>query len=70
MIRRDVAERVFERMGTLFTIDADSIVCHCCMKRSFHPQDIAYRYCGNCHVFLDDMERVIRQSLQASLSSL
>jgi hypothetical protein len=28
-----------------------SIVCPRCRGRSFHPRDIAERYCGYCHAF-------------------
>jgi ribosomal protein L37E len=29
--------------------DQPSIVCPRCGTRSFHPQDIAEKYCGRCH---------------------
>lgn len=31
-----------------------SIACPRCGKTSHHPQDIAQRYCGFCHIFHDD----------------
>ncbi|HEV8189489.1 MAG TPA: hypothetical protein VGP83_17170 [Pyrinomonadaceae bacterium] len=33
------------------------IKCPHCGMISYHPQDIAHRYCGNCHRFHDDIER-------------
>ncbi len=27
------------------------IRCHTCGRVSYHPKDIAERYCGACHVF-------------------
>ena len=29
------------------------IQCLKCGRKSFHPKDIEYKYCGNCHEFLD-----------------
>lgn len=34
-----------------------SIVCPLCGFRSYNPNDIAMRYCGGCHRFLDDVRR-------------
>ena len=34
-----------------------SIQCPTCGKVSYHPQDIANRYCGFCAKFHDEMER-------------
>lgn len=31
-----------------------SFVCPLCSAESFNPNDIAHRYCGRCHVFVDD----------------
>lgn len=28
-----------------------SITCPDCGRTSYHPQDIAYGYCGNCHAY-------------------
>lgn len=33
------------------------ILCLACNRRSFHPQDVAERYCARCHVFLDEPAR-------------
>lgn len=30
-----------------------SFICPRCGRRSYHPTDIAQRYCGACHRFLD-----------------
>lgn len=65
MVRRETAERVYERMGSLFTIERGAITCHLCMKKSHHPQDIGYKYCGNCHVYLEDLESAIAQVRRA-----
>lgn len=32
-----------------------SITCPRCQRVSYHPTDIARRYCGACHMFHDDM---------------
>jgi rubrerythrin len=31
-----------------------SFVCPLCDARSYNPNDIAQRYCGRCHAFVDD----------------
>ena len=43
-------------MGTQkFTISfvrgTQYIECHTCNMRSFNPNDIKHKYCGNCNVF-------------------
>jgi len=42
-------------MSESYTISADgkAITCHRCGLVSYHPMDIATKYCGNCHVFHD-----------------
>lgn len=37
-----------------YTLGDDSITCKRCGRTSHHPEDVANRYCGHCHVFLDD----------------
>ena len=32
-----------------------AIQCKLCGLISYHPKDIEHKYCGNCHVFLDDI---------------
>lgn len=32
----------------------ESFVCPRCGAESFNPNDISERYCGRCHVFVDD----------------
>lgn len=32
-----------------------AIVCPTCGRASYNPNDIAHRYCGNCHMFYADM---------------
>jgi len=34
--------------------DPTSITCPRCGWTSYNPHDISERYCGHCHVFLDD----------------
>lgn len=31
-----------------------SITCPHCKKTSYNVRDVVERYCGNCHVYLDD----------------
>lgn len=33
-----------------------SITCPKCGMTSYHPDDIRYRYCGNCHGYHDDLD--------------
>lgn len=33
-----------------------TFTCPFCGMTSRHPQDVAERYCGSCHVFVDDVE--------------
>jgi hypothetical protein len=35
-----------------------SIVCPKCGMRSHNPNDVEQRYCGNCHAFHDDLQRL------------
>lgn len=32
-----------------------SITCPTCRMTSYNPNDVRYRYCGNCHEFHDQM---------------
>lgn len=41
-------------MGYEIAADGTTITCHQCGRKSYHPDDIAARYCGYCHVFHDD----------------
>jgi RNase P subunit RPR2 len=34
--------------------DGKSITCNKCNMTSYNPNDIKYKYCGNCHEFLED----------------
>lgn len=36
--------------------DGQSILCLVCCSRSWSPQDIAHRYCGNCHQYHSAMQ--------------
>ena len=46
-------------MTTTYTISADgrSIRCNRCGMTSSNANDVQQRYCGNCKLFLDQMER-------------
>ncbi len=48
--------------------DRLSIVCPRCTRRSYHPEDVANRYCGACNQFHDVME--IGDQLSALRNSL
>jgi hypothetical protein len=43
------AYRILRIKGT------ETILCLLCDRYSAHPQDIAYKYCGWCHVWLDQV---------------
>jgi hypothetical protein len=34
--------------------DGRAITCHGCGHTSHHPDDVAAKYCGHCHVFHDE----------------
>lgn len=40
--------------GYVISHDGKSILCETCGRRSFHPEDVANKYCGHCHVFHED----------------
>jgi len=48
--------------------DGLSILCLCCGLRSYHPGDVAERYCGRCHAFhkttIADIDRLAQGPLQ------
>ena len=31
------------------------ITCLVCNKTSYHPQDVKNKYCGNCHIFHEEI---------------
>lgn len=35
----------------VLALDAGAITCLICGMTSYHPQDVAFRYCGNCKLF-------------------
>jgi hypothetical protein len=45
---------------TLGTGPRPSITCGTCRRKSYHPRDVAERYCGWCHVFHDGADLVAR----------
>lgn len=42
----------------------DYIECKICKMRSYHEDDIRFRYCANCHEFLDlkEIEEILRDA--------
>lgn len=50
---RQVAFRALPHGGYRRPEDAPSITCPDCGLTSYHPGDIAERYCANCHRFHD-----------------
>lgn len=40
-----------------------AITCKLCERTSYNENDIFWRYCGNCHLFLDDIWPPARQSM-------
>jgi hypothetical protein len=36
------------------TAEPPSFTCPDCGRTSYHPQDVAHRYCGACHTFPED----------------
>lgn len=36
------------------------ILCRVCGSKSFHPEDIAQRYCGRCHQFHEILQQIGR----------
>lgn len=43
-----------------YRIDGETITCGRCGRTSHHPEDVKNRYCGNCHVFHDDIPEAER----------
>jgi predicted amidophosphoribosyltransferase len=41
-----------------------SFVCPRCGAESYNTHDIVYRYCGRCHVFVDDHLDAMRDHLE------
>ena len=54
---------------TTFTISEDgkSITCLRCKLTSDNPYDVEEHYCGNCHVFHDDIWPPAREAWLKSL---
>lgn len=47
-------------MKTFLFLDAGkAIKCLICDKVSYHPDDVANRYCGFCHEFHDHREELL-----------
>ena len=36
--------------------DGENITCHTCRMTSYNPNDVKHKFCGNCRVFLGDLE--------------
>ena len=41
-----------------------SITCPICRMTSYHPRDVEYRYCGNCHAFTGLPDGYVRAYLR------
>ena len=46
---RSTEKRILDNMS-----GKSSITCPVCGYTSYNPNDVKNRYCGNCHVFIDD----------------
>ena len=54
-------------MSERYLLDAGNITCRICGMTSHNPNDATHRYCGKCHVFLDDLtEEQFRELLAAT----
>jgi len=49
--------------------NAVAIKCLQCGMTSYHPEDVRHHYCGNCHVFHDDLERHVRFGIPYAIDS-
>jgi hypothetical protein len=36
----------------------DILICPACERELRHPDDVAQRYCGNCHIFIEHLPYV------------
>lgn len=68
-----VREEYFEAEKHKKTPSARAVTCPICAKKSWNPNDVSERYCGNCHVFwgqaqdageLDQLKYMIRSGQQ------
>lgn len=43
----------------LYSIDPAGyrLTCHLCGRSTDHPDDVRNRFCGDCRIFLDDLNR-------------
>ena len=41
---------------------SESITCPFCKRTSYHPMDVAQKYCGACHVFHGEVGRELKAS--------
>lgn len=46
------------RRGYQISADGKSITCQRCGKVSYHPEDVRYHYCGECHRFHNDVHTI------------
>lgn len=52
--------------------DGRTITCTICGMTSWHPEDVARKYCGHCHIFHDDLPllpETTRETLLAKLQA-
>jgi len=58
---KDFVIRCFRKLimknnSLLYRINGNSITCNVCGMTSYNPNDIKYKYCGNCHEFLEEIK--------------
>jgi len=59
----DDATRQYVAQGKLYTVRDGGITCHLCGMTSYNRDDIQEHYCGNCKVFLDQINNEQAQRL-------
>jgi hypothetical protein len=42
--------------------------CPHCGRRSYHPEDLANRYCGHCHHYCDDVDQLAAESVTPEIN--
>jgi transcription elongation factor Elf1 len=49
-------ERILAVQRARAQMETPSFTCPKCGMRSYNPNDVRERYCGNCHLFIDEEE--------------
>lgn len=55
-VARDEWGGVFQSYRLVEEDGSEGIYCLWCKRTSFHPQDVAHRFCGACHAFHQDIQ--------------